>query len=317
MTGGNLAVLRVGDRVRFDGAVQTIVGLSGTLVRLADEHGQSSVIRLPHLLTDPTFERIGQREPRPLLPAGLLNGLPEQTVEAAQWWERHVVEVLTGLPSDAPSGTQPRPEFDPATRTLAQREQAKAKELAGLAIRGLVRGPSSANACATRRRASPGWSTGGIRRSGRCRAGPTRGCWRHWVRRSRRRPSSRRGTAGYFYWRVQQLLAAEHGAGVVPMPSRATFYRLFDQLSQGRHTTGSARTRRSLANRPDGPFRELAACRPGELVQIDSTVGAGSATIGTVAGSPCSGSTCTASPSPSASWPGITRARSWPVGVSR
>ena len=41
------------------------------------------------------------------------------------------------------------------------------------------------------------------------------------------------------------------------MPSRATFYRLFDQLSQGRHTTGSARTRRSLANRPDGPFGEL------------------------------------------------------------
>jgi hypothetical protein len=137
MTGGNLAVLRVGDRVRFDGAVQTIVGLSGTLVRLADEHGQSSVIRLPHLLTDPTFERIGQREPRPLLPAGLLNGLPEQTVEAAQWWERHVVEVLTGLPSDAPSGTQPRPEFDPATRTLAQREQAKAKELAGLGHQGI------------------------------------------------------------------------------------------------------------------------------------------------------------------------------------
>ncbi len=78
-------------------------------------------------------------------------------------------------------------------------------------------------------------------------------------------------TAGYFYWRVQQLLAAEHGAGAVPMPSRATFYRLFDRLSQGRHTTGSARTRRSLANRPDGPFGELAACRPGELVQIDST----------------------------------------------
>ena len=61
-------------------------------------------------------------------------------------------------------------------------------------------------------------------------------------------------TAGYFYWRVAQILAAQHGAKVVPMPSRATFYRLFDRLSQGRHTTGSARTRRSLANRPDGPF---------------------------------------------------------------
>ena len=35
-------VLRVGDRVRFDGLTQTVVGLSGTLVRLADEQGRSS-----------------------------------------------------------------------------------------------------------------------------------------------------------------------------------------------------------------------------------------------------------------------------------
>ena len=62
MTGGKAtaAVLRVGDRIRFDGVVQTVVGLSGTLVRLADEHGQTSVTRLPHLLTDASFERLGQ-----------------------------------------------------------------------------------------------------------------------------------------------------------------------------------------------------------------------------------------------------------------
>jgi hypothetical protein len=55
------------------------------------------------------------------------------------------------------------------------------------------------------------------------------------------------------------------------MPARATFYRLFDRLTTGRHTTGSARTRRSLAKRPDGPFGQYTAARPGELVQIDST----------------------------------------------
>ena len=49
MTSGHTTadVLRVGDRLRFDGAVQTVVGLSGTLVRLANEHGQTSVIHLP------------------------------------------------------------------------------------------------------------------------------------------------------------------------------------------------------------------------------------------------------------------------------
>ncbi|MEU3776938.1 hypothetical protein AB0F11_27795 [Streptomyces sp. NPDC032472] len=30
--------LRVGDRVRFEGQVHTVVGLSGTTVRLVDEH---------------------------------------------------------------------------------------------------------------------------------------------------------------------------------------------------------------------------------------------------------------------------------------
>ena len=67
-------------------------------------------------------------------------------------------------------------------------------------------------------------------------------------------------TAGWFYWRAEQILAAEHGTGVVAMPARATFYRLFDRLTQGRHTTGSARTRQSLANRPDGPFGQGNRC---------------------------------------------------------
>ena len=31
------AVLRVGARLRFDGRAQTVVGLSGTLVRLVDD----------------------------------------------------------------------------------------------------------------------------------------------------------------------------------------------------------------------------------------------------------------------------------------
>jgi hypothetical protein len=78
-------------------------------------------------------------------------------------------------------------------------------------------------------------------------------------------------TVGYYRWRTQQLLTQQHGQGVVPMPSRSAFYRLFAKLARGRHTTGSARTRRSLAGRPDGPFGQVTAARPGELVQIDST----------------------------------------------
>jgi putative transposase len=268
---GGSAVLRVGDRIRFDGVVQTVVGLSGTLVRLADEHGQTSVIRLPHLLTDPSFERLGQRDSGPLLPAGLLNGLPAQTLEHAQWWERHVVEVLTGLPLDASTGVRPRPEFDPETCTLRQREQAKAAELAGLGLQGVT--------ARTVKRKRLRYQAQGLAGLVDWRDAPQRPVQGRTDPRvlealgqaieEATEKSTR--TAGYFYWRVAQLLTAEHGAGVVPMPSRATFYRLFERLSQGRHTTGSARTRRSLANRPDGPFGGVIACRPGELVEIDAT----------------------------------------------
>jgi hypothetical protein len=58
---------------------------------------------------------------------------------------------------------------------------------------------------------------------------------------------------------------------VVAIPSRQTFDRLRRRLAAARHATGSARTRRSLANQPDGPFSTVTATRPGEWMQIDST----------------------------------------------
>ncbi|WP_342338894.1 MULTISPECIES: Mu transposase C-terminal domain-containing protein [unclassified Rhodococcus (in: high G+C Gram-positive bacteria)] len=46
---------------------------------------------------------------------------------------------------------------------------------------------------------------------------------------------------------------------------------MLEKLAVGKHTTGSARTRRSLADRPDGPFGEADAWAPGEVMQIDCT----------------------------------------------
>jgi putative transposase len=43
------------------------------------------------------------------------------------------------------------------------------------------------------------------------------------------------------------------------------------RLAEGRHTFGSARTRRSLSKQPDGPFGSITVVRPGEMVEIDST----------------------------------------------
>ncbi|WP_234376757.1 transposase family protein [Streptomyces sp. CB01201] len=78
-------------------------------------------------------------------------------------------------------------------------------------------------------------------------------------------------TATYLFWRTGQILETEHGQGAVELPSQRSLYRLLEKLSAGKHTTGSARTRRSLADRPDGPFGERSAAAPGELMQMDST----------------------------------------------
>ena len=50
-------------------------------------------------------------------------------METARWWERHLIEVITGVPPDSPPGTRPRPDYDPARRSLRQRELAKHDEL--------------------------------------------------------------------------------------------------------------------------------------------------------------------------------------------
>ena len=48
-------------------------------------------------------------------------------------------------------------------------------------------------------------------------------------------------------------------------------FRLFSRLSAGRHTTGSAATRRGLAGRPQRMFSRACPAAPGELMEIDST----------------------------------------------
>ena len=265
------AVLRVGARLRFDGTVQTVAGLSGTLVRLAGQDGQASVVQLAHLLASEGFEVIGgAARPRPPLSAAALGGVPGEAAGDALRWERHIIEVLTGTLPDAPPGTAARPGYDPAVCSLVQREQAKAAELTASGEKVTAR---------TVRRKRQRYQARGLAglvdwRAGRSR--PARGRTDERVVQALQQAISEQAggstrTASFYLWRTRQILAEQHGPDVVPMPARATFYRLFERVTAGLHTTGSARTRQSLANRPGRPFSQLAASRPGELVEIDST----------------------------------------------
>ena len=88
-------MLRIGARLRFDGIVQTVAGLSGTLVRLAGQDGQAGVVQLAHLLASEGFEVIGGTgRTRPPLSAASLGGVPGEAAGDALRWERHIIEVL-------------------------------------------------------------------------------------------------------------------------------------------------------------------------------------------------------------------------------
>ncbi|GAB96620.1 putative transposase [Kineosphaera limosa NBRC 100340] len=71
--------------------------------------------------------------------------------------------------------------------------------------------------------------------------------------------------------RVRQRVDEEHGPGVVSCPPRTTAYRRLGELSKGRHAFGSGKARRSVAQRPAGPYGRLRATRPGEYVVLDTT----------------------------------------------
>jgi transposase InsO family protein len=263
-------VLRVGDRVVVDGQQHTIVGLSGPRVRLLGDDGAAQVVLLSYLLASGDLRLLDAPPAQPLPPFGLLDSLPDGVADRARSWQRHVTEVLTGLPPDASAGQAPRPEYDPARHTLAEREAAKASELCAAGQ------PTSA------------WTVGRMRRRYQ-----TQGLWGLVDQRATRQPTpyghadprvitaigvqldleteQSTGTRERLRRRVTERLAAEHGPGAVPLPSRATFNRLVEVLAHGRYTFGSARSRRSAANRPARPFTRTQAARPGEQVFMDST----------------------------------------------
>jgi transposase InsO family protein len=258
----------VGDRVRVDGVANVVISVTGTRVRLADEAGTVRTVTVTELAGDPRFEIAAAAPSRGPRPEIGLEGLPAAAVEQASWWEAHIAEVVYGLPPDALAGTRPRPQYDPERASLTEREKAKAAELSAAGR------PVPASTVKHRRQRWEAHGLAGLvdHRIAR-RMRPAGRVDEHVVTAMRQAigeaadASSR--TAGFVIWRTREILAADGYDG--PVPSERTFYRLFGTLSRGRHTTGSASTRRSLAGRPEGMFGSLPAAAPGEVVQIDST----------------------------------------------
>lgn len=75
--------MRVGDRVCLEDRLHTVVGLSGTTVRLLDEVGSASLALLSHLLASEGFELISQGTNQGRMPPfALLDIVPSESRES-------------------------------------------------------------------------------------------------------------------------------------------------------------------------------------------------------------------------------------------
>ncbi|GGP84486.1 hypothetical protein [Saccharothrix coeruleofusca] len=259
------AVLRVGDRVAFDGDDHVVVGLAGSTVRLRADAGGEQVVLAGHLMAAADFAVLEGISLPVMELFGLLESLPAEVVAEAERWRDHLVEIETGLPPGATPGTAARPGFDPNTTSATDRLQAKATEL-GLSTRTIER---------KRARLEAQGLWGLVDQRAARTFDVTGQADARLVEVLREMIAAETdlstGTRSRLIRRVTKRVEELHGEGVVPLPGRSAFYELVDRLTVGWHTFGSAVTRRQTANRPSGAFTETDASRPGEQVQIDST----------------------------------------------
>jgi putative transposase len=266
------AMLRLGDDVELRGVIYRHTALDGDVAMLAVAGEAPVAIKVGSLLADETFRIVGTRPTRRRItgPSMLFDSLPADVQEKARWMEDHMTEVLDGVPCNADTGQTAKRTFDVARTSLRQREQAKLAELHELGE------TMSIGSLQRLRHAYEKKGVLGLVDRRLIRQTPLAGRTDQRVvdailsvLEANTHQSS--GTTDRLMRQVGKQLEAAYGPVIVTLPSRATFHRLIGKLAEGRHATGSARTRRTLAQQPEGPFGAVYPVRPGELMQIDST----------------------------------------------
>lgn len=196
-----------------------------------------------------------------------LETMPARQVSATLELNDHVQEILTGT---RPGGTEPDPRYDLATTTQNQRIENKIVELRptnfAVSRRTLMRKIKS------------------FRENGRAGLIDRRSL-RQTAPLDHLDPQVQEalcevlaslvdrstGTKSRIIFETRMLLIKTLGGDAPPMPSDSSMYRYIDTLTIGSHATGSAKTRRSLADRPTGTFATRSENLPGGEMQIDST----------------------------------------------
>jgi hypothetical protein len=266
MTSVNARILRPGHRIALGQDVYTVVRLNGTAVTLQDQHGELSAVLLGYLLTAPGFEALQAAPPKRAPQDGRLSVLDEAEQRRIRCLEGHLIEIETGRP---PEGS-PRSDYDPDLHTVDERELAKLAELKAAGremtqrqLQRLRRAYRNEGLIGLADKRALRWQTPGSGTDPRV-VGVIEGMLGD--------PHGRSTVArSVMLTDLPQKVDDAYGPGEVPLPSRATFYRLTSHMDRGRRNFAGDASRRVSVNRPPRPFTPSMAIRPGEVVPIDST----------------------------------------------
>lgn len=259
--------LSLGTKLYWDGESHVVTGFTGSAVELRSSKGRTSKVALPSLVESSDFRVIPvDTEADDSEVTTFPDNVPPAALKRARQLLSHLLEARTGYQmGNAASALpgEPRAEYDPDVTSLMQRMEAKALEL-GRKSRWLFelhrRYEQQGLYGLIDHRAT---KVGRPRIDDRIRVAAQAVLEEVTDLSNVSKNQIRR--------RTDRKLKQEYPGVEVTLPSKATFNRLLNVLARGRSTFGSAKARRSIANRPRAAYSHFAASRPGEMVLIDST----------------------------------------------
>ncbi|AMU23408.1 Mu transposase C-terminal domain-containing protein [Mycobacteroides abscessus] len=269
----------VGTRVVFDGELLEVAelhaGQLGTETVLRSCRGQSGFVRiaLHELLTSRRASLVADThggggpddagEPADVV----LSAISESERAIIAERAAHVREVLTGYRSGAEelaAPDEPRPSYD-VRLALTERYTAKAAELE-VSLRTIKQWVADFRQ----------HGEAGLARSAVSRQKPLGLVDERWVETALEvmveHTEQSRPSRLMVIDRTNARVVARYGPDAVKQPSRATAYRILEQL-ENRHPTFRLSTKRNrdIADRPDGAYGKLRPTRPGEYLLMDTT----------------------------------------------
>lgn len=264
--------ISIGTRIFLEGDKWKIIGFVGGDVELLSAKGERARYQLGHLQANPNFKILGDSEFEPLYDvaetASILDAVPQELLSQAHKLEAHLLEALTGYSSGnqlLPLPNEPREIYDPELTTLNQRIQAKAGEL-----------KISTSSLWRKKRKFEQQGLAGLLDERRLQPKISFGRIDDRVKQAMILvlddiTDQSNITFTQIRVRVAKRLKAISNGETVQLPSEKTLNKLIKSYARGRGTFGSAKNRRSIANRPSTPYRRFSTTRAGEVVLIDST----------------------------------------------